>query len=108
MSVDPASPGETTAFLAARKRRNLWLAVVLLGFAGLVGVGAMVRLGNADLSKGGFYYTIDNAAGTKAAADTDLPPGMTRDQAAPPPNLSPLAAPPAKSPDVPASTAPPS
>ncbi len=74
---------------AAQKRRNLWLALALFGFVGLVGVTTIIRLTGADLSKGGFYYI---APGEKAkaveAGTNDLPPGMTAEQAAPPPGLS--------------------
>ena len=74
---------------AAQKRRNLWLALALFGFVALVGTTTILRLAGADLSKGGFYYI---APGEKAkaveAGAADLPPGMTAEQAAPPPGLS--------------------
>jgi hypothetical protein len=82
---------------AAQKRRNLWLALALFGFVALVGITTMIRLMGADLSKGGFYYM---APGEKAkaveAGATDLPPGMTAEQAAPPPGLEAEPAPPSE------------
>lgn len=69
--------------LAARNRRNIWLALALAGFVVLVGVITVVRLGDTD---GEFYYRFEQDSEVDEA---ELPPGMTPDQAAPPPGLTP-------------------
>lgn len=71
----------------ARRGRNRWLGLALAGFVILVGIITFVRLSASDLTKGGFYYsTQDNGSDS----DSSLPPGMTEEQAAPPPNLTPV------------------
>ena len=95
MSDDELKPGEErfpepahldAAHLAAQKRRNLWLGLALLGFVVLVGLTTIIRLSDADGNQDNFYYNMNQTGqGDKAPA---LPPGMTPDQAAPPPNLS--------------------
>ena len=70
----------------ARKSRNLWLGLALAGFVILVGIVTFIRLSSSDLSKGAFYY--DPQDGQREAQE--LPPGMTEDMAAPPPNLTPI------------------
>ena len=48
----------TPEAVAARKKRNLWLGLALLGFVVLVAITTMIRLANANLSEGaGFYYS---------------------------------------------------
>ncbi|MBU1288141.1 MAG: hypothetical protein KJ871_10490 [Alphaproteobacteria bacterium] len=89
----------TPEAVAARKKRNIWLGLALLGFVVLVAATTMIRLSKADLSEGaGFYYS--NSGGT--ARDDErmpiddqpaLPPGMTQEQAAPPPGIAPEGAP---------------
>ncbi|MGH1422267.1 MAG: hypothetical protein ACRBEQ_10645 [Hyphomonas sp.] len=69
--------------VAARNKRNMWLAFALVGFVVLVGLITIVRLGGTD---GKFYY--HNEPESEVAAP-DLPPGMSPDQAAPPPGLTP-------------------
>lgn len=69
--------------LAARNKRNIWLALALVGFVVLIGLITVVRLGDTD---GKFYYHNE----TESEADgTELPLGMSPDQAAPPPGLTP-------------------
>ncbi|HPF22251.1 MAG TPA: hypothetical protein PK417_02170 [Hyphomonas sp.] len=80
----PAPAQLDAAGREAQKRRNLWLGLALLGFVLLVAITTFVRLGNSDMSKGGFYY--QNSGSSREAPE--LPPGMTPEQAAPPPNLS--------------------
>ena len=96
MSDQDLKPGEErfpapvqldAAGRAAQKRRNIWLGLALIGFVVLVGAATMVRLSNSDLSKGSFYYHNDQDGETPAGGPA-LPPGMSPDQAAPPPNLS--------------------
>ena len=72
--------------MRARKSRNLWLGLALAGFVILVGVVTFIRLSSSDLSQSGFYYSVDD----KGERINDLPEGMTPDQAAPPPNLTPI------------------
>lgn len=81
--------------MKARKSRNLWLGLSLAGFVILVGIITFIRLSTSDLSKGAFYY--DPQDGNEAAAP-ELPPGMSEDQAAPPPNLTPIEEEPATEP----------
>ena len=70
--------------LKAQKKRNMWLGFALAAFVVIVGLLTFVRLSETDLSEGGFYYNLD----AENAADDALPPGMSEDQAAPPPGLS--------------------
>tara|TARA_R110002020_G_scaffold224599_2_gene434380 strand:+ start:1410 stop:1736 length:327 start_codon:yes stop_codon:yes gene_type:complete len=85
--------------VAARKKRNLWLGLALLGFVVLVAITTMIRLANANLSEGaGFYYS--NSGGSAREDERmpiddqpALPPGMTQEQAAPPPGIEPEGAP---------------
>lgn len=81
----PAPAQLDAAGRAAQKQRNLWLGLALLAFVLLVAITTFIRLGNTDLSKGGFYYHNDGKSSEEAP---ELPPGMSPDQAAPPPNLS--------------------
>jgi hypothetical protein len=74
------------AEMAARKSRNRWLGLALAGFVILVGVVTFIRLSSSDLSQSGFYYSVDD----KGERIEDLPEGMTPEQAAPPPNLTPV------------------
>ncbi|NBC20094.1 MAG: hypothetical protein GVY06_03450 [Alphaproteobacteria bacterium] len=47
--------------IAARKRRNLWLALALFGFVILVGAVTMVRLSQTGMGPDQeFYWHIDN------------------------------------------------
>jgi hypothetical protein len=62
------------------------LGLALAGFVILVGVVTFIRLSSSDLSQSGFYYSVDD----KGERINDLPEGMTPDQAAPPPNLTPI------------------
>ncbi len=71
----------------ARRGRNRVLGLALAAFVILVGVITFIRLSSSDLSDGGFYYTYEDRAAE--AGEQDLPPGMTKEQAAPPPNLTP-------------------
>jgi hypothetical protein len=71
---------------AAQKRRNMWLGLALLGFVVLVGLTTAVRLSGSDSRKAEFYYNMKSTSAPDEAPA--LPPGMTPDQAAPPPNLS--------------------
>ncbi|MBO6583757.1 MAG: hypothetical protein JJ954_12450 [Hyphomonas sp.] len=82
--TDAYTPQE--AELRARKSRNIWLGLALAGFVILVGVVTFIRLSSSDLSQSGFYYSVDD----KGERINDLPEGMTPDQAAPPPNLTPI------------------
>jgi hypothetical protein len=71
---------------AAQKRRNLWLGLALLGFVVLVGLTTFVRLSGSDSRKAEFYYNMKSSSTSEEAPE--LPPGMTPDQAAAPPNLT--------------------
>ncbi|KCZ55481.1 hypothetical protein HY29_12215 [Hyphomonas beringensis] len=71
----------------ARRSRNRVLGFALAGFVILVGVVTFIRLSSSDLSKSGFYYNFKDKA---AEEEMQLPPGMEPDQAAPPPNLTPV------------------
>jgi hypothetical protein len=73
------------AEVRARNSRNRWLGIVLAAFVILVGVITFIRLSSSDLSQSGFYYSVDD----KGERIEELPEGMTPDQAAPPPNLTP-------------------
>lgn len=79
----PATAQFSAEELAARKQRNVWLALALVAFCVLVGAITVVRLGDTD---GKFYYHNDP---NSDEAGQELPPGMTPDQAAPPPGLTP-------------------
>ena len=47
--------------VAARKRRNLWLALALFGFVILVGAVTMIRLSQTGMGPDQeFYWHIDN------------------------------------------------
>ncbi len=47
--------------LAARKRRNLWLALALFGFVILVGAVTVIRLSQTGMGPDQeFYWHIDN------------------------------------------------
>ncbi|WP_341197662.1 hypothetical protein [Hyphomonas chukchiensis] len=89
----------TPEAVAARKKRNLWLGLALLGFVVLVAITTMIRLANANLSEGaGFYYSNSGGSAREDGRmpiddQPALPPGMTQDQAAPPPGLEPEGAP---------------
>ncbi len=57
------TPGQqmTPEELAARKRRNLWLALALFGFVFLVGATTVVRLSQTGMGPGQeFYWHADN------------------------------------------------
>ena len=79
---------------ALRTRRWQGFTVVVL-----VAITTMIRLANANLSEGaGFYYS--NSGGSAREDERmpiddqpALPPGMTQDQAAPPPGLEPEGSP---------------
>jgi hypothetical protein len=74
------------AEVKARNSRNRWLGVALAVFVILVGVITFIRLSSSDLSESGFYYTMDD----KGEKVQTLPEGMSPEQAAPPPNLTPV------------------
>jgi len=70
---------------AAQKRRNVWLGIALLAFVVLVGLTTFLKLSTSE-GKADFYYNMKGNKGDNGAPA--LPPGMSPDQAAPPPNLS--------------------
>ncbi len=74
---------------AAQGKRNRFLGLSLFALVALVGIATSIRIANADLSKGGFYYNPDaeKPAATEVTAGA-LPPGMSAEQAAPPPGLT--------------------
>ena len=84
--LDPAA-------IAARKKRNVWLGLALLGFVVLVAITTMIRLSNTDLSQGAGFYYSNSGSPTPADEASALPPGMTEEQAAPPAGLEPAEAP---------------
>jgi len=95
MSTDDLKPGEErfpepahldAAHLVAQRRRNIWLGLALLGFVFLVGLTTFIRLSGSEENQANFYYNMNQSGGNAEAPA--LPPGMTPDQAAPPPNLS--------------------
>jgi hypothetical protein len=87
---------EKEAFQKARASRNRFLGVALFGLVVLIGAVTFFRLSGADLSRGGFYYSVDDRTTDRPEAPASaLPPGMSPDQAAPPPGLE---APPAEEP----------
>lgn len=60
MSEQSAQPLEPTRadYIAAQKRRNVWLALALVAFVALVGVTSVVRISTTDYSQSdGFYMT---------------------------------------------------
>lgn len=60
MSEQPTQPSEPTSadYLAAQKRRNVWLALALVAFVALVGITSVVRISTTDYSKSdGFYMS---------------------------------------------------
>lgn len=70
--------------LEAQKRRNLWLALALIAFVGLVLLTVVIKLADSDLGPGkGFYYNLSDDGGVPEEA-VARPPGMTPDQAEPP------------------------
>ncbi len=92
--VKPVPP--VSEEMRARKRRNLWLGLALGGFVVLVGLTTAIRLADANEGNVSFYYNTDDSRQADGAKP-ELPPGMTPDQAAPPPNLA--AEPPASEPE---------
>ena len=70
---------------AAQKRRNVWLGLTLLAFVVLVGLTTFLKLSTSE-GKADFYYNMSGNKDDETAPA--LPPGMSPDQAAPPPNLS--------------------
>jgi hypothetical protein len=82
-----AAPPIEPAAAAARRKRNLWLGLALFGFVFLVAVTTMIRLSNADLSKGAGFYYSNHDSRTPIDDQPALPPGMTEEQAAPPTGL---------------------
>ena len=94
MSGDNRTPGEEhfpqpaqldAAGLAAQKRRNLWLGLALLAFVLLVGLTTIIRLSGSEGNQAEFYYNMNQTGQENTPA---LPPGITPEQAAPPPNLT--------------------
>lgn len=55
--------------IAARKKRNIWLALALLVFVVLVGITSMIRIQSVDYSKSDGFY-MDGAIPNK---NTELP-----------------------------------
>ncbi|HAE95371.1 hypothetical protein [Hyphomonas atlantica] len=79
------APAVSQEELRARNSRNRWLGIALAVFVILVGVITFIRLSSSDLSESGFYYNMDD----RGERVQELPTGMTPEQAAPPPNLTP-------------------
>lgn len=55
--------------IAARKKRNIWLALALLAFVILVGITSVIRIQDVDYSKSDGFY-LDAAIPKK---NTELP-----------------------------------
>lgn len=52
------NPSEPTRadYIAAQKRRNVWLALALVAFVALVGITSVVRISTTDYSKSDGFY----------------------------------------------------
>jgi len=75
MTSQSAYPQNDPAAVQARKYRNMWLAIALLAFVVLMGVGTAIRISQGagvNACEGSFYWDMNSNSCIEAPAEPDL------------------------------------
>jgi len=75
MSEQSTAPQIDHAAIKARKSRNIWLALALVAFVLLMGVGTAIRIqqgAGVSACEGSFYWDMDSNSCVEGPAEPDL------------------------------------
>lgn len=75
MTEQSAAPQIDHGAIKARNRRNMWLALGLVAFVVLMGVGTAIRISQGagvSACEGSFYWDMDSNSCVEGSAEPDL------------------------------------